>query len=157
MGFAPTGHCKSQQLDGHGQVGMPPDSFLSELRTLRTAYHWYLTKSGSIRATCAGEAGSHVFDPVTAVAFARTGELFPKGTRFRAAATLGMSLEDCADLTSACAFKWDPSSRQGRIRTEILNALGIVHEKEAASGREPSLLQLFARAYRRKSARGTSA
>jgi len=112
-----------QQVSGNGNGFMTSADFLDELRAVESGYRWFLTKDGRIRGTFSKERGSWVFDPITAVAFARTGEYFREGAWSEAAHAIRMSLTDCADFVSACNFNWDPSSRQGSIRREVLTAV----------------------------------
>jgi hypothetical protein len=122
-----------QQLYGNRKTALTPTDFLNELRAIRAAYNWFLTKDGRIRATFGAETGNRVFDPITAVAFARTGKFVREGAWSTAAAALGMSLGDCADFASACSFDWDSSCRQGALRKNVLIAL----QMELATQPEP--------------------
>ena len=112
-----------QQVYGNGYGFMTPAEFLDELRAVQPEFRWFLTKDGRIRGTFSEDRGNWVFDPITAVAFARTGEFFCEGAWSEAAHAIGMSLTDCADFVSACNYNWDPSSRQGSIRRDVLTAV----------------------------------
>ena len=100
-----------------------------------------MTGEQRIRATFETESRQRVFDPVTAVAFAKTGEFFPEGSWARASAAMGMSLEDCADLVAAFNYDWHPSSRQAAIRKEVLSAVRMC--EDADYPQRPSLQRLM--------------
>jgi len=112
-----------QQLYSNDGGCMTVASFLNELRAIRSAYQWFLTKDGRIRATVGADRTNRVFDPITAVVFAKTGQFFPEPNWSKAAMHIGLGLEDCAELVSAFNFDWDPSSRQGTMRHDLLEAL----------------------------------
>jgi hypothetical protein len=118
------------QIVGDRERGMTPADFLSELAEIRNAYNWFLTGEQRIRATFGTESRKRVFDPVTAVAFAKTGEFFPEGSWARASAAVGMSLEDCADLVAAFNYDWHPSSRQATIRKVVLSAVRMCEDAD---------------------------
>jgi hypothetical protein len=110
---------------------MTAANFLNELRAIQSAYQWFLTKDGRIRATLSNDRTNRVFDPITAVAFSQTGQFFPEATWTKAAIALGLSPEDCADFVSAFNFNWHPSSRQGTIRHDVLEAVRVSAERPA--------------------------
>jgi hypothetical protein len=112
-----------QQLYSNCGGSMTVANFLTELRAIQSAYQWFLTRDGGIRATFGADRTNRVFDPITAVAFAKTGQFFPEPNWSKAAIHIGLGLEDCAELVSAFNFDWDPSSRQGTMRHDLLEAL----------------------------------
>jgi hypothetical protein len=115
----------SNQLAGDYESGMTPSDFFTQLRAVHTGYTWFVNKRGHICATVKAGARGHIFDPITAVAFAHTGEFYSERALPQAAASIGLSLEDCADFVSASNFDWDTCCRQGTIRNEILNTVGL--------------------------------
>jgi hypothetical protein len=99
--------------------------FLDELRTIQPAFKWFLRKDGAIRATPNAGDDKRLFNLVTAVVYAKTGEFFPEDVWSEPASALGISIEDCAYFLSACSFAWDPSTRQSAARKEILEIVKI--------------------------------
>jgi hypothetical protein len=131
MRVTSTGHFGTlHQIVGDCAPDMTPAEFLSELTAIRNAYTWFLTDEQRIRATFGGESGKRVFDPLTAVAFARTGEFFPEGSWARASAAMGMSLGDCVEFVAAFNYDWHPSTRQGAIRKEVLTAVRMCEDAD---------------------------
>ncbi len=120
---------------------MTAANFLNELRAIQSAYQWFVTKDGRIRATAGADTNKRVFDPITAVVFAHTGQFFPEGTWAKAAVAIDMTLEDCADFVSAFNFDWHASTRQGGIRHDLLEAVMIATER--APDQEVTALPLF--------------
>ena len=110
-------------------------NFLTELRAIQSAYQWFLAKDGGIRATFGADRMNRIFDPITAVAFAKTGQFFPEANWSKAAIHIGLGLENCAELVSAFNFDWDPSSRQGTMRQDLLEALMMTPQAVREIGR----------------------
>jgi hypothetical protein len=123
-----------QQLNSNDGGCMTVANFLNELCAIRSVYQWFLTKDGRIRATFGADRTNRVFDPITAVVFAKTGQFFPEANWSKAAMQIGLGLDDCGDLVSAFNFDWDPSSRQGTIRQDLLEALKMTPQAARERG-----------------------
>jgi hypothetical protein len=122
---------------------MTPARFFSELQAIQHPYKWFLTKEKQIRATFGSETDDRLFNPITAVAFAQTGEYFPEGTSAQAASAIGLALTDCANILAASDFDWAPQTRQGAIRREIVGSITINPLTTRGSKRR-FFVQLFA-------------
>jgi hypothetical protein len=124
---------KSTVIDG-GRV--TTTELLAELTTARGMFDWRVDKKGRLRGHLTKDARL-AFDPVTAIAYLQTGQFFPEGHWADAAAAIGLSYFDCADIVAACNYEWDPSCRQGVLRREFLNLVqqesNAAHELKHAS------------------------
>jgi hypothetical protein len=75
---------------------------LDELRTIRRDFDWcYDGASQRIRGRLRAQSSAVLFDPISAVCFARTGIIFGETEWLRAAELLDLSHIDAGDLTAA--------------------------------------------------------
>ena len=129
---------------------------LTELNAIQDTFKWHLTKQGRIRACLKNDGKRRVFDPITAVAYFRTGEFFPEGRWTEAATTIGLPYEDCAEIVAACNYNWDPSCRQGLLRHDFLRTINVRPSKAVETpARSSSIMDSFARGFRKRSATST--
>lgn len=148
--FRQSAQVTSQQIVasfGYREGDVTATELLSELNTVKGAFRWELTSKKRIRGILKDDAENRTFDPVTAVAFSRTGRFFAEGDWTEAANSLGLLYNDCADLVAACNHDWDPSCRQGILRQALMNTL-IPAKAESAF----SLGDLLGRGFRKRSA-----
>jgi hypothetical protein len=113
----------------NAEASMKSREFLNELPTMRSSFQWKVVGSKkAIRGTSNGRSAGVEFDPITALCFIKTGEVVPKGQWTRAAAKMNLQWADCAELVAAFNYDWDPSTRQGALRQQILAALNLRSE-----------------------------
>jgi hypothetical protein len=124
---------------------------LTELSAIQAAFKWHVTKQGRIRAWLKNDSAKQVFDPITAVAYFRTGRFYPEGHWTNAANAIGLVASDCAELVAAGNYEWDPSCRQGVLRERLLNTI----VSETASPARHALTDVFLR-FRKRSATPTT-
>ena len=141
---------KTNEVAGYQEGHVKANEFLIEVRTVQDAFKWYVSKEARIRATLKNDAKSRVFDPVTAVAFFRTGEFFSEGRSVEAACAMGLGLDDCAAIVAACNYDWNPSCRQGVLRHELMHALVLEAEVAKAAGAASFLADIFGRGLRKR-------
>jgi hypothetical protein len=124
---------------------------LAELTRIQGAFAWRLTRKGRIRGSLKKEDDRRVFDPVTAVAFFRTGEFFPEGHWTEAAASIGLEYSGCAEVIAACNYEWDASCPQGVLRSRLLDSLMPEMEFKKTDRESSSVTNVFLRSSRRRS------
>ena len=76
---------------------------LAMLTQFQSGVIWQLTRNGRIRGCLRNDRDQRVFDPITAVAFFRTGDFFPEGHWAEAAAAIGLEYSVCAEIVAASA------------------------------------------------------
>jgi hypothetical protein len=131
---------------------MTATELLAELSIIQSRFEWWVTDQGRLRARLTTDPDNRVFDPVTAVAYVRTGKYFAEGFWTQAANSLGLEYEDCAEIVAACNYEWDISSRQGILRQGLLEAL-VRDNNDRVTDREPSsILEALVRSFRKRSA-----
>jgi hypothetical protein len=113
-------------------LDMTRKDFLNELRTTQNTFTWFVRADGAIRAKLSTANDTRIFNPITAVTFARTGEFFSEDNWSKPADLIGISIEDCAYLLSSCNYDWEPSSVQGLARHEILEFIPITAKWDQA-------------------------
>jgi hypothetical protein len=96
---------------------------IDELRRIRREFHWGLDEKRALYATLRSDEQCRLFDPVTAVAYFRTGEFLPRNHSREAGRRLGLSFQDCTRITAACHYDWHPRSPLGGLRRELLDAI----------------------------------
>ena len=75
--------------------------FLDELRSIHRNFQWhYVGRSRNIRAKAKGRH-SPLLDPIGAVCYSKTGQIFDEEHWFEAAQHIGLSHIDAGDLTAA--------------------------------------------------------
>jgi hypothetical protein len=126
---------------------------LKELRTIQGAFNWNFTKELSICAALREDSNRRAFDPITAVAYFRTGQYFPPGHCQEAAQSIGLLYSDAADILAACNYDWDASCRQGALRQEFIAVLMPNLRPNEAD--DISVNDIFARLFRKGSAAPT--
>jgi hypothetical protein len=95
---------------------------LEEFKSMKDTFDWRLTAQGRIQGTLKNDAEFHVFDPVSAIAFFRTGRYFPEGHSGAAARSLGLSFLDSAELVAACNYGFMTGAGPGTLRQELVHA-----------------------------------
>src|SRR6186997_1338227 len=95
-------------------VTMP--EIIEELKGVRDAFEWRLTAEQRIQGVLKGNPEGRVFDPITAVAFFRTGQFFSEGHSGAAARGVGLSFGDCAELVAACNYGFVSGAGPGDLR-----------------------------------------
>jgi len=111
------------EVDGFVDSNVSARQLIEELGTVRGAFEWRVTEQQRIRGLLKNDAEFRWFDPITAIAFSRTGKYFPEGHANEAARSIGMSFVDCADVVAACNYDWHPACRQGSLRSDLMTAL----------------------------------
>jgi hypothetical protein len=128
---------------------------LKELHSIQDTFTWYLTRQGRIRANLKNDSARRVFDPVTAVAYFRSGEFYPEGNWTQAAKTMGLMFADCAEIVAASNYEWDPKCRQGALRNNLLGILLPRNNPTEHSRLSSSFADLVFRGLRKRSASTT--
>ena len=77
---------------------------IDELREVKEAFEWRLTAQLRIEGVLRNSPDDRVFNPVTAVAFFRTGQFFNEGLSSAAGRCLGLSFNDCTAMVAACNY-----------------------------------------------------
>jgi hypothetical protein len=95
---------------------------VEEFKAVRSAFDWRLSEQGRIQGTLKNDTSDGIFDPVTAVAFIRTGEFFPEGQTSAAARKLGLSFLDSAEITTACTYGCPVPTSLGGLREILIRA-----------------------------------
>lgn len=95
---------------------------LEEFKTVKDAFDWQLTAQERIQGTLKNDAERHVFDPISAIAFFRTGRYFSEGRSGAAARSLGLSFLDSTEFVAACNYGFMTVTGPGAIRLELLEA-----------------------------------
>ena len=111
---------RCHEVYGHCGGDMTSAEFRSELGRIQGLFDWSLSR-GRIRARLRNDATKRLFDPLTAVAFFRTGKFFLEDCRAEAAQLMGLNIQDCAEIIAASNYAWDPSCRQGQFRKDLLD------------------------------------
>ena len=102
---------------------MTTKQIIEELRGIKDAFEWRLTAQQRIQGVLKGNSDRRVFDPVTAVAFFRTGKFFPEGQTSAAARGMGLSFFDSVEIVAACGYGFVPGAGPGNLRREVMNAV----------------------------------
>ena len=95
---------------------------LEEFKSMKDTFDWRLTEQGRIQGTLKNDAELHVFDPISAIAFFRTGRYFPEGHSGAAARSLGLSFLDSAEFVAACNYGFMTGTAPGTLRHELTDA-----------------------------------
>src|SRR5262245_41384671 len=105
---------------------MSSEDFLQELRSIRGLFDWKFSgRNKAIRGTSRDGSASQEFDPITALCFMKTDKVIPHGRWALAAEEMNLELAACADLVAAFNFDWNHETRQGNLRSQILDALHL--------------------------------
>jgi hypothetical protein len=96
---------------------------IEELKAVRDAFEWRLTERERIQGSLKNDVTGRVFDPVTAVAFLRSGVYYPEGHTAAAARDLGLSFLDCTEITTACTYGCTVPTTLGDLRGELIRAV----------------------------------
>jgi hypothetical protein len=102
---------------------MTTKQIIEELREIKDAFDWRLTSQQRIQGVLKANSDGRVFDPVTAVAYFRTGQFFPEGHTSAAARGVGLSFIDSVEIVAACGYGFAPGAGPGELRRELLNAV----------------------------------
>jgi hypothetical protein len=95
------------------------NQIVEELKGIKDAFDWRVTAQHRIQGVLKGNPDGRVFDPITAVAFFRTGQFFPVGQSSAAARGVGLSFSDTAEIVAACSY----GLASGDLRQELLKAV----------------------------------
>jgi hypothetical protein len=95
---------------------------LEEFKSLKDAFDWQLTAQERIQGTLKNDAERHVFDPITAIVFFRTGKYFPEGQSGAGARSLGLSFLDSTEFVAACNYGFMTGTGPGALRYELMDA-----------------------------------
>jgi hypothetical protein len=95
---------------------------LEEFKSVKDAFDWQLTPQERIQGTLKNDAVRHVFDPISAIEFFRTGRYFPEGHSGAAARGLGLSFLDCTEFVAACNYNFMTGTGPGTLRHELMDA-----------------------------------
>ena len=124
---------------------MTAHELLAELSRVQDAFTWRLTQTGYIRGFAKNQPDERHFDPITAIAYLRTGEFFPEGLWTAAATAIDLEYSSCAQIVAACNYKWDSSCPQGALRRQLLHSLMLDMEIKTPERDSSFLVSLFLR------------
>jgi len=96
---------------------------IEELKGIKDAFEWRVTPQQRIQGVLKGNSDGRVFDPVTAVAFFRTGQFFPDGHSSTAARGVGLSFGDTAEIVAACNYGFSTGEGPGNLRHDLMDAV----------------------------------
>jgi hypothetical protein len=96
---------------------------IEELKSIKDAFEWRLTPQQRIQGVLKGNSDGRVFDPITAVAFFRTGQFFPEGHSSVAARGVGLSFGDSVEIVAACSYGFASGAGPGDLRRDLINAV----------------------------------
>jgi len=102
---------------------MTTKQIIAELRDISNAFEWRLTSQQRIQGSLKGNSDDRVFDPITAVAYFRTGRFFPEGQTSAAARGVGLSFIDSVEIVAACGYGFAPGAGPGELRRDLMNAV----------------------------------
>jgi hypothetical protein len=102
---------------------MTTKQIIEELKSIKDAFDWSLTSHQRIQGVLKVKSDGRVFDPVTAVAFFRSGQYFPEGQASAAARSLGLSFIDSVEIVAACGYGFAIGAGPGDLRRALLNAI----------------------------------
>jgi hypothetical protein len=93
---------------------------IEEFKSVRDAFEWRLTERERIQGVLKNDTMGRVFDPVTAVAFIRSGVFYSEGQTSAAARSLGLSFLDSTEITTACTYGCTVPMSLGDLRGELI-------------------------------------
>jgi hypothetical protein len=96
---------------------------IEELRSIKDAFEWRLTPQQRIQGVLKGNSDGRIFDPITAVAYFRTGQFFPEGHSSVAARGVGLSFGDSVEIVAACSYGFASGAGPGDLRRDLINAV----------------------------------
>ncbi len=96
---------------------------IRELKSIRDALDWRITPQQRIQGILKNDPEGRVFDPITAVAFFRTGKFFPEGHSGAAARAVGLSFGDSAGIVAACNYGCAADAVLGALRRDLTEAV----------------------------------
>jgi hypothetical protein len=96
---------------------------IEEVKSIKDAFEWRLTPQQRIQGVLKGDLDGRVFDPVTAVAFFRTGRFFPEGHSSVAARGMGLSFGDSVEIVAACSYGFASGAGPGDLRRDLMQAV----------------------------------
>ena len=99
------------------------NQIIEELKGIKDAFEWCLTAEQRIQGVLKVNPEGRVFDPITAVAFFRTGQFFSEGHSCAAARGVGLSFGDTAELVAACNYGFASGSGPGDLRHDLMDAV----------------------------------
>jgi len=99
------------------------NQIIEEFKGVKDAFEWRVTPEQRIRGILKGNPEGRVFDPITAVAFVRTGRFFSEGHSCAAARGVGLSFGDSADLVAACNYGFPCGAGPGDLRHDLMAAV----------------------------------
>jgi hypothetical protein len=102
---------------------MTTNQIIDELKGIKDAFDWRLTLQQRIQGVLKGNLDGRVFDPVTAVAYFRTGQYFPEGHASAAARSVGLSFIDSVEIVAACGYGFALGAGPGDLRRDLLNTV----------------------------------
>lgn len=96
---------------------------IEELKGVKDSFEWRLTAEQRIKGVLRDNSEGRVFDPITAVAFFRTGHFFPEGHSCAAGRGVGLSFGDTAELVAACNYGFASGIGPGNLRHDLMDAV----------------------------------
>ena len=102
---------------------MTTKQIIEELKGIRDAFEWRVTAQQRIQGVLKGNSDGRVFDPITAVAFFRTGQFFPEGHSSAAARSAGLSFGDTTEIVAAFSYGFATGEGPGNLRHDLLKAV----------------------------------
>lgn len=117
-------------LTGSSGKSFTVRELVDELRRIRREFQWSLDEKSALGGTLRSDEQCRLFDPVTAVAYFRIGEFFPRARSREAGRRLGLSFLDCTQVAAACHYDWHPRSPLGSLRRVLID---VVMDIEAST------------------------
>lgn len=98
--------------------------FITALQETGDAFEWKLyRRQQQLRGSLRNQSAKQLFDPITAVCYARTGTLFREDQWTEAAAELGLTWMDAGDLSAAANGVLGGSPDEVRYRQDLRRSM----------------------------------
>lgn len=120
--------------------------FMAALQETSDAFEWKLyRRQQQLRGSLRNQAVKQLFDPITAVCYAKTGTLFREDQWTEAAAEIGLTWMDAGDLSAAANGVLGGSSDEVHYRQQLRHSMieALSLDQSATSVSPIHLLQNF--------------